>query len=245
MATPKRQFRFGQYHFHFRIGFTLLSLFFVILFCVLGVWQFQRYHFKKNLLATYDSRLKSIPKNLIPFSGSPDQWQFQHVIVQGTLDNAATMLVQNQLHEGQMGYEVLTPLKISGEKRLLLVDRGWIASNKLDSLPKIDANPKTLTGYIKLATESQFMLGKNIYDTQKIPLVMQKIDINELSGITQQSFFPFVLRLQTDLHDGLTQNWIISTVMPERHLGYTIQWFLMAIVLIIAYLCFCCEKIKK
>jgi cytochrome oxidase assembly protein ShyY1 len=34
-------------------------------------------------------------------------------------------------------------------------------------------------------------------------------------------------------------------MLPARHLGYAVQWFVMAMVLAIALICFCCERINE
>lgn len=215
------QFRLGHqsYLFTFKKGFFLLSLFFVVLFCVLGVWQVHRYHYKKLLL--------SASHQLTAFSGH--------------YENALTILLQNRFYKGQAGFEVVTPLRIPGQKKLLLVDRGWTPSSHIPSVPE----EQHIKGYIKLLNEFQFILGKNTSNPTAIPLVMQKIDIDEISQITHQTYYPFVLRLDKNEANGFVREWVITTILPERHMGYAVQWFLMAIVLVIAYFCFCCERVKN
>lgn len=240
-----RHFRFGHkhYHFKFRIGFFLLCLFFFVLFCVLSVWQYQRYHFKKTLVSTYQQRLQAQPESLVDAVHAHKDMQFRQVKVTGQLDNAQTMLIQNRYYKGRMGFEVLTPLQIPGIKKLLLVDRGWIPKEKVSTLSKdLTQTSPELTGYIKLLNEQQFILGKNIYEPNKSPLIMQKIDVVELNHILNKKFFPYIFRLTTSENDGFIRDWTITAVMPERHLGYAIQWLAMALVLAIAYVCFSCER---
>jgi len=252
--TQCLQFHFRQqpYRFVFRMDFFLLCLFFVILFCVLGVWQVHRYQYKKTLLFTYQHRLESAP---VPFSplmlglnvsrqNADQTLQFQPVEMEGHYVNALTMLVQNQVYKGQMGVEVLTPLQIAGEKKLLLVDRGWVRKPNNDTMPSIKpiSGTQRINGYIKILNEYQFILGKNIYYPSASPIVMQKIDTDEISRMTHQSFYPFILRLGDSGAAGYVRDWTIITVLPQRHMGYAVQWFLMAMVLFIAYFCFCCER---
>jgi len=247
---PYLQFRFRQqpYRLTFRLGFFLWCLFFVVVFCLLGVWQSHRYQYKKNLLATYTHRLSGAPVPLLQLKDPIATLQFQHVMVKGEYVNDLTMLIQNQFHQEQLGFNVITPLKIPGEKKLLLVDRGWVPAVQHNIAPKISPTRGTqqVSGYIKLINEYQFILGQNILNPTIVPLVIQKVDVNELSQLTHQTYYPFVIRLDDKTANGFIRDWSMTTaITPERHLGYAIQWFLMAIVLAIAYICFCCEREEK
>jgi surfeit locus 1 family protein len=254
MMKNKLQFclKSQLYQFKFRLGFFVLCLFFFILFCLLGVWQLHRYHYKKILLAEYAARLTSSPAqfNAVSHNSNLEALQFKKIEVTGRYLNDLNILIQNRMYHEQMGYEVLTPLKVQGEKKLLLIDRGWVKETNEHQPPVIASINSTqkMIGYIKLVNERQFILGQNVLEPNQKPLVIQKINIEELSKLTNQSFFPFILRVtQTEPNslNSFVRDWEITTVPPERHMGYAIQWFLMAFVLLIAYLCFSCERIEN
>lgn len=226
-----------QLQFHFKIGMSLFCVFFTLLFCVLGTWQLHRYHFKKELLQSYSNELHSAPT---PFLQAISRGikPFQIITVEGSYLNELTMLIQNRPFKGQVGFEVLTPLKVKGEQTLLLVDRGWIKDVPIPPLEKV----QQIKGHIKLLNEHQFILGKNILNPLAKPLTLQKVDMDEISRLHHQKFYPFILRLDPSEPGGFTREWVISASPPERHMGYAIQWFTMAIVLCIAYFCFSCER---
>lgn len=233
--------KMAKYVCKLRPGFLLFCLFFIVLFCVLGVWQLHRYHYKNNLLATYQHRQTMTPVPFQQLIKSTDDLQFQSVKVQGRYKNELTMLMQNRLNKGKVGFEVLTPLQIQGDKKLLLVNRGWVPT---PTFSPVDGE-QNITGYIKLLNEYQFTLGSNIANPKATPIVMQRIDVDELSQITHESYYPFILRLGATEPNGYVRNWIITAGIPQRHMAYAVQWFAMAFVLLIAYLCFCCERINK
>lgn len=242
MTTKPLLFHYRKqiYQVQFRPGFLVFCLFFFSLFCALGVWQLHRYDYKKTLLQTYQQRLADTPR---PLSANPPP--FQRIITSGEYVNAFTVLVQNRFYRDQIGYDVLTPLRIPGDKNLLLVERGWIPEAGRDTIKSVTGTKHIIQGYIKYLDEYQFILGKNILAPKVSPIVIQKIDTKELSQLSHQTFYPFILRLNASEPHGFVRDWTISTVMPERHMGYAVQWFAMAIVLLIAYFCFCCERIKK
>lgn len=226
-----------QHHLQNHLGFLILSLTFIALFITLGIWQIHRYHYKKNLLNTYQHNLASPPKAFLPLTKTTDSLQFQHVFVTGHyLDS---LLIQNQFHQNQIGFEVLTPLQIPGEKKLLLIDRGWVLKNNPVTAP---TGEQRITGYIKLLNEYRFILGKNILEPNTKPLTMQKIDIDELSHITGESYFPYILRLDPNEPHGFARNWMIVSAPPERHLAYAVQWFLLAIAVVILFVYFCFSR---
>ncbi|MDR3490742.1 MAG: SURF1 family protein [Gammaproteobacteria bacterium] len=219
-------------------------MFFVALFILLGVWQLHRFHYKKVLLNNYQARLHA---EAIPFSAITNlDVQFKSVIVQGHFVKNSDMFIQNRLYKGRLGYDVITPFQVTNSKKLLLVDRGWVAESANHTVPDaaLQKQVASIMGYLKLLDERQFILGNNISDSTAHSLIMQKIDIAELTKITHADYYPFVLRLAVFEPNGFTRDWTITAVEPERHMGYAIQWFVMAFVLMLAYLAFCCEKIK-
>ncbi len=239
-------FRHQAFAFKFKMGFFILCLFFFILFCMLGVWQLHRYAYKKTLLVHYQQAIQAKYQPFTQLIISKKDLAFQKTQVQGEYLNQLTMFLQNRFYHDQLGYDVLTPFRIKNDSTLLLIDRGWVAgsANKIPAdIPPALQN--SALGYIKLLNEYQFMLGENILNFDKKSIVMQKIDTVQLGKILHQSFYPFVLRLSADESAGFIRDWPIVMFMPERHMGYAIQWFVMAIVLLIAYCGFCLERLKK
>lgn len=213
--------------------FLSFCLFLVVLFCVLGVWQLYRYHDKQTLLKTYEARLHELPKPFEFLSGNPADFQFQPVVVQGEWMNAFSILI-SRLHQGSVGFEVMTPLRVNGSQKWLLVDRGWIAKSdkSLPSFAPISGKLPAL-GYIKLVDAHAFILGKNILDTSVKPWVMQKLDLDELRHLAKNDFYPFILRLDPGESYGFVRDWAVSITSPERHLMYAMQWFALAIVVLV------------
>lgn len=228
------------------VGFLTLCSMFVVLCCLLGVWQLHRYDDKKNLLKIYTQRLQSLAKPFAFLSGNIKDFQFQPVVVEGEWMNNFSMLIQNKIYQSQVGFEVITPMRVEGSHQWLLVDRGWIhkeRDNSILSLVSISGKQQ-LMGYLKLFDEYQFTLGKNMLDPAVKPWVMQKIDVDELRRVTKHDFYPFILRLDPSEPYGFVRDWTISVTPPERHYMYAIQWFALAMVIFIGYLSFCIERVK-
>jgi surfeit locus 1 family protein len=248
LMTKPLQFHFRRktYLIKPKWGFSLLCLFLFGLCITLGVWQLHRYEYKKILLTTWQKRLNDVPK---PFEEiiKKNNLAFQAVKVKGNYMNINTVLIENHFYHGQPGYEILTPLKISNDEKWIWIDRGWIVKPQTGTIPFIPPvdGEQEITGHIKIQDEYQFILGKNIYNPDNLPLIVQRIDINEFSQVMHQSFYPFVLRLNANEPNGYIRDWTIVTVTPARHVMYAIQWFAFALILLIGYFCFCCEEKNK
>lgn len=245
-------FRQQAYLFKFQKGFFALCLFFLILTCILGFWQVFRYHYKQQLGLAYQANLlaKPVPFSKVAHGVHIDNLEFKRIILQGIYLNPFTVLIQNRFHNNKPGVEVLTPVRIPHEKKLLLVNRGWIENKSNQSLPKIEGTHKKqeIIGYIKLLNEKQFILGKNILNKNNQNdgiFLMQKVDIQAMNKITQEEFFPYILRLDQSQPYGFARDWVITTVVAERHLAYAVQWFLMALAIVIGFICFCCERVNE
>ncbi len=227
---------FLKIHYRFKKGMTLFSFFFIAIFILLGIWQQHRYEEKKLLLSLYHMRLNTEPVPFLTIKENENH-AFQRVKVKGYYDHSSTLLIQNKIHQGELGFEVLTAFQVTGDHKQLLVDRGWVKQFSENNLP---TDMQTITGYIKY-NEYQFILGDNILRSNKLPFIIQKIDWKELGRLTHHDYYPFILRLNPTMPYGYIREWDMGNILPERHLGYMIQWFLMAIVLFVAYLCFSLE----
>lgn len=217
----------------------------LIVLISLGNWQLKRYHYKQQLMQHYHQQINQPP---LPFSqlNLNQDIRFQQVKVVGTYLNDYSLLLENRFYKNQIGFEVLTPFKIKNTQKVLLVNRGWvpmIADQQAAPLKPI-LEEQQITGYIQVLGYQGFTIGKNIL-TAQWPLLIQKIDFSALQQLTHLDFYPFVLRLNANQSSSFVSEWQPTTVPPQRHLAYAVQWFAMAIALIIAFLCFSRKKILR
>ena len=113
---------------------TIFFVFFAGLFFLLGLWQIDRGNAKTIIINEFNSNLKKDPVYL-----NTDSKKWDRVFVEGSWDESKQIFIDNVIHRGIAGYKVLTPLKIQGSDKLILVDRGWIKRNKFrEILPNID-----------------------------------------------------------------------------------------------------------
>ena len=77
-------------------------------------------------------------------------------------------------------------------------------------------------------------------NTKKSPkvvstLLLQRLDFEQIEQALGVELVPYQVRI--DPQSGLAQqtDWVVSVSGPERHQGYAVQWFAMALALTILY----------
>lgn len=216
---------------------ALLAFIFIGIFCGLGTWQLSRAKQKEVLLANFDERLKATHRTSAELALSSD-WRFYRARLHGYFDNEHTFLLDNKTFHGQVGYEIYTPFKAEGLLFPILVDRGFIPLGKnRNSLPNIaPITAKTeITGLLNLPP-AYFALG-NMADSKSVnwPLRIQYVNLSELKNVYNTTLFPYILLLAPD-QTPYAIEWKIVISGPEKHKGYALQWFALALTLLILFI---------
>lgn len=215
-------------------NFFLLTLFFIALFILLGCWQLSRAHQKKILLNMYTER----EKTLLDASAltSIHDLRFYRIKLTGTFDNQHTFLLDNRVFHGKLGFEIYTPFKVKNTPFTLLVDRGFLAmGSSRRSVPFIKEiqGETTINGLIK-APSRYFALGPMLESTPEVwPQRIEFIDLFQLAKLLNHTLFSYLIMLTPDDKAAYPIEWQLVTFGPERHFAYAIQWFALALTLLI------------
>ncbi len=199
----------------------------------LGHWQLRRADEKRALLQQIETRRK-LPAASLANLDTTDNVRYRYVRLQGQFDNARSFLLDNRVHNGHVGYDVLTPLndKSGG---WVLVNRGWIqAPARRDQLPDIPPVEKVVqvtgTVYQPLTDVKEWQVG------QRWPKVVQTLHFGQLARELGETLQPFSVRLEDGMAGALVTGWPEINVQPQKHTAYAIQWFAMALALVILVL---------
>lgn len=224
---------------------ALLALIFFIIFIALGTWQLSRAKQKKLLLQTYAQRMQLPPRNLTTLFDEPD-WRFYRLTLSGHFDNQYTFLLDNKTFHNQVGYEIYTLFIADHFPTPILIDRGFIPRGKDRAvLPAINSviGTVTITGLIN--TPPAYVALGDILDAKTIswPLRVEYIDTKALTKILADTkehkgiskIFPYVVMLEANQSEAYAMEWDIVIMKPEKHIGYALQWFAFALVLLILF----------
>jgi surfeit locus 1 family protein len=216
----------------------LLYLCLVVFLCSLGVWQLGRAEQKRQFLQTQAQALAV--DTVIDLNQQADLdlalSRYLKVQVRGHYDSAHQFLIDNQMQESHPGYLVLTPYILDVQPaRAVLVNRGWLPLGAdRQHFPTLDINvdvPK-ITGRINQFPAVGIKLKGAEIPTDTWPALVQVVDTQVLEQRLPYELYAFQIELDADNPEGYQRVWKTSTIIsPEKHLGYAVQWFGLALAL--------------
>lgn len=215
---------------------SLLTLFFIVLFVRLGFWQLDRATEKKQLFATFASRTQTTPLSVAELETTTDA-RFYHAKLQGKFDNQHIILLDNKTSHGQVGYEIYTPFFAEGLQTPILVDRGFVAGGTTRQiLPIIDTihGSTTIQGILNIPPT--YVSFGSMYEKISWPLRVEYLHLNNLAKLIyakNSAFFPYILTMEAKDRADYSSEWQATIMTPERHKGYAVQWFALALTLLI------------
>lgn len=230
---------------------------FFSVFSFLGTWQLDRAAQKVEMLASLDKKrnqrpiehVKDVKEPLEKIDGTP-------VRLRGRYVPGSVILLDNVVLGGKVGFDLLVWFREAGTNRYFLVNRGFVAMartrTEIPQLPPIDARSSFLSGHIyaRKYDEASLLIPVSIGAEQD---VVKRIAMPERVRIAQHAapeflaegealinadsrvVYPYLVRLTVDDPNGLPRNWILANITPEKHTGYAIQWFLMALAIVVLF----------
>lgn len=141
-------------------------------------------------------------------------------------------LLDNQIVNGRVGYDVVVPVQAAGLGRPLLVNLGWVAgSDSRETLPQIAIDAKfALNGLLRTKVDGLILLGQNAEDHGQWPMRVQQIDYAVLAHQSGHDLYPALLYQQEG--SDFIQHYQPVVLSPEKHRGYALQWFLLSVAVV-------------
>ena len=229
-------------NFEFRPA-LLPSLAFGTLFAMLlalGLWQVDRAGEKHETLQQRSERGRQGRLDLNNTLALELAERFRPVVVRGRYRDRHWLL-DNRVLRGQAGYHVFTLFELDGPGgRVALVNRGWVDTGpSREFLPNVAAPEHSveLLGRLDLPESVGLELASaDLAGLAPVTLV-QHLDIGELAAALRRDLLPLAIVLDEGQPGGFVRDWVERPgITPEKHLGYAVQWFALALALLIIYL---------
>lgn len=192
----------------------------------LGVWQLGRAAQKQALQDQINQRTALAPwsERDVLQTVDPTTGLHRAVQLQGQWVAQANVYLENRQMDGRVGFFVVTPLRLLGSERAILVQRGWLPRDFTDRsrVPAVDtpAGVVKVEGRLAPAPGKLFELGASGGGP-----IRQNIDVAELSQETGLALLDLSVLQTGDASDGLQRNWPRITEGVHKHHGYAFQWF--------------------
>lgn len=237
---PARGLKLGSFIFTPKLIPTLTALLVLVILINLGFWQLRRADEKSYLQSRFETRSQVQTMHLEAILSTPGDINDYPLRLSGYFDNRYNLLLDNQVHQRQAGYHLLTLFFPSNTKQALWVNRGWLATGRDRSiLPPISAvkGPQSLQGRVYTPPEKVFLLKKDDFSQVSWPLRVQSVDLNALGDVLGVQLLPFTLRLNPESkNSGLPRAWHHNPMGADKHKAYALQWFAMGLVLVLIYI---------
>jgi len=214
---------------------TFATLVAVALFVTAGNWQRARLEAKESLRAQIDAASAAMPVALPADVEDWTPWRFRPVIATGAFDAKHQILIDNRVHAGTVGFDVVTPLVLN-DGRVVLVDRGFVAAGlsraTLPQAPPPDG-AVAVRGRLNLPAGHYFELGR---DTP-VGVLWQHLDPRRYAEATGIAVLPVVIEATapTGRDDGLIRDWPDPDFGSERHRIYMVQWYTFAAMALVLW----------
>ena len=212
----------------------------MILLISLGNWQLSRSKEKAVMLAQQEQNLQAPSIQLdLDRIDEAENLRYRTVEIKGRFDSEHQFLIDNQIRHGNPGYFVMSPLKPEGSSRAVLINRGWIALNADRMvLPDVtlQGEQAVIKGRINKFPAVGFKLSGAEIPTDSWPAVVQVVDSRVLSEKLGYPLVAFQIELSNESDEGYLREWNVApTISPEKHVGYAMQWFGLALTLTVLF----------
>ncbi len=201
------------------------------LLITLGFWQLDRADEKRAI----EDQVANANANIAELITDVDllsEKEYYHVHLQGSYIKDKQFIYDNQIVDQIPGYYVLTPFVLKGNSRAILINRGFIPWNgRRDQIADIDIGADITEAKVQISKPVKRIELKADQIKPDFPVLIQALDMDEMSAIASLDFASIVGLLSPESENGFVRQWEPYTGSIERHIGYAIQWFLMALVL--------------
>jgi len=208
------------------------------LLIALSIWQWHRAEVKTQLLTRMADMSAAGSVNPQELMAESERADGVTVEFEGHWVPPAVWLVDNQIVDGRVGYDVVVPVQVSGLEHLLLVNLGWVeAPPERARLPLINIPSVLAIKGIYRGHTGGLLLGQNLEDKGVWPMRIQQLNVDVLQRFLAKPIVPGVIYQQTNNYFHAHYRPVI--LAPERHRAYALQWALLAtawvLVLILLY----------
>ncbi len=210
---------------------------------LLGNWQSARAQEKRDLAERWEQAARAAPVPVPAGEVPAEALVFKRLAARGEFLPQFTVLLDNKVYRGRPGYFVVTPLRLAGSLRHVLVNRGWIAGGaRREDLPVITTpgGEVVIEGLGLVHAPRVLSAGKQSPGGR----VWQSIALDDFAHWSGLSLQPVFLEQHSGFADGLVRDWPKADFGVDRHTSYAIQWYLIAAVSVVIFIVLSFHRVR-
>lgn len=188
----------------------------------LGIWQLNRAEEKAALIAEIEAGILAAPVPL-PDSPDPERDRYLPVTLSGRFTPEHVFLLAARRTEGP-GFHLISALETEDGRRVL-VERGFLREAQRDALVIADGALVDISGNLHWPRD----VTRSTPPRDVARNLVFGRDVSELAQVLQTEALLVVLRRASPADPVLRPVPVDQVSIPDNHLGYAVQWFLMAI----------------
>ena len=211
-----------------------LALIVIAILVSLGLWQLDRKYQKEQRLSSIETAATQSSVSLPQVLDDPESFLDYIVDASGEFQNKI-FFIDNKLYGGRSGFHVLTPLTTNSG--VVIVNLGWVpADAPRPALPQVTIPTDNSVSGILYTPKDNVLIKETNQQFGVFPVLLQQVDLGIISMHLSQPVLPFTLRMQPAQNSEFVRDWQVVVMSPEKHLGYAIQWFGLAIAALTIFL---------
>ena len=220
-----------------------MTIFVVIVFPLLlslGAWQVVRGFDKQDVLDQYDFNKSLVPIESYELSMEGIEKNYYRTVSLEGQFMQESYLLDNRIYRQKSGYEIFSLFK-TDSNNYFLINRGW-ADKKETTKMKFPKKVR-IQGLYTPFKRFGLSLSKEA-PSYGWPKLVQELSfqqaLNDLSP--EYNPQPAVIQLSAGSPGAFEPIWRPTIFKAARHYGYAVQWFGLALVLLISYIYFGTQK---
>jgi surfeit locus 1 family protein len=217
---------------------TLLTIAVMALLLSLGRWQLRRADEKRVLFDSFAAGTDTTQQIDLKTGAVP---RYRHVEADGRYDPARQVLIDNMVNNERAGYFVITPFALAGGG-WILINRGWVplGASRAERPPiGVADETRRVRGRADHLPSPGIQLGARQTLSPPYPVVAAFPSHDELAQLMKISSWTRatdLVLLDPAEADGYVRTWEPPGFPPMRHIGYAVQWFGLALALLVIYI---------
>ncbi len=212
-------------------GFLALTIVFALVCVGLGEWQLQRradaVTENNRVSANYNASPIAVADLLPSLDSFEESQKWRPVLLTGHYLPQDQVLVRNRPLNGQPGFEILAPFRLS-DGTVFIVDRGWLTTGQLQDRPDVvPSAPQGEVSVIARVKAGEPSLGTRTTNPGEVSTIELPLLAERLGAPTYTGAYGVLASESETAGTG--------TLEPEPpqdegpHLSYAFQWFVFAL----------------
>ena len=225
-----------------RVVPTIAAMLVFALACALGNWQSGRAQQKEPIedrqALARDAAMLDIGADAL----DPVVVDGRRLRVRGEFLGPATVYWDNQIVDRVAGFAVITPLRLAGNSKIVLVDRGVIAPGPERAKLPLVATP---AGIVEVVGRAYIPPRRTVELADNVDhgALWQNLTTEKFARRTGLDVHGFVLRQGGPAESGLRRATEapaggVSGMTAAKHRGYAFQWYSLAVLVIVLFVFF-------